>query len=477
MSAMSNARWLTLSQAARILLQLVSLAVLSRLLQPSEYGLLAMATVAVNFAYLLRDMGTGAAVVQKQDLTERTTNTVFWLNMGMGVLLAVVLMALSPFIAAYFRIDRLAPVLCLLTVVFPITSSSAVHQALLERASGFRTLARIEIVSSVVGLIVAVVLALLDFGVYSLVWQTLAAAICASAQLWLVSPWRPKKIWDKAEFRSLLGFSGNLTGFSFINFFARNADSMVIGRVLGSVQLGIYSQAYKVMMFPLQSMSYVAGRALFPVMSRQQDDRPKMAVLYFRSLRLIATLTAPLMAGLWLLREPFVLIALGPKWADVPIVLAWLAPVGLLQSLISTTGTVFMSTGRTDMLMRLGLLGSILQVGSFFIGVHWGIEGVAACYLVANVLNGIPHFYYAVRQLHSTLPDLVRAVWQPVAFAVLMTALLYPLNSYLLAQGLSPQTVFVAVAAAGVVIYSVLTLLFAKALVQDARKMIGMSPT
>jgi PST family polysaccharide transporter len=224
-------------------------------------------------------------------------------------------------------------------------------------------------------------------------------------------------------------------------------------------------------------MSYVAGRALFPVMSRQQDDRPKMAVLYFRSLRLIATLTAPLMAGLWLLREPFVLIALGPKWADVPIVLAWLAPVGLLQSLISTTGTVFMSTGRTDMLMRLGLLGSILQVGSFFIGVHWGIEGVAACYLVANVLNGIPHFYYAVRQLHSTLPDLVRAVWQPVAFAVLMTALLYPLNSYLLAQGLSPQTVFVAVAAAGVVIYSLLTLLFAKALVQDARKMIGMSPT
>lgn len=476
MSAMSNARWLTLSQAARIVLQLVSLFILSRLLAPSEYGLLAMATVAVNFAYLLRDMGTAAAVVQKENLTEQTTNTVFWLNIGMGCVLALVLTAVSPFLAVYFRIDRLAPVLCLLAVVFPITSASAVHQSLLERGSGFKTLARIEIVSAVVGLVVAIVLAYMGYGVYSLVWQTLASAIASSAQLWLVSAWRPQKIWNMDEFRSLWRFSGNLTGFTFINFFARNADSMVIGRVLGSVQLGIYSQAYKLMMFPLQSMSYVAGRALFPVMSRQQNERAKMAQLYFRSLRLIATITAPMMAGLWLLREPFVAIALGPKWGAVPIVLAWLAPVGFLQSLITTTGTVLMSTGRTDLMMRLGLLGTFLQVGSFFIGVNWGIEGVAACYLVANILNAIPHFYYTVQQLHSTLLDLLKAVWQPVAFALVMVALLYPLYQFLLGQHLPMQAVFAAVAVTGAVIFSGLTLVFSKELVLDCKKMLGMAP-
>lgn len=477
MSAMSNARWLTLSQAARILLQLVSLFILSRLLQPSEYGLLAMATVAVNFAYLLRDMGTGAAVVQKETLTDQTTNTVFWLNVGMGFVLALALVVVSPFLANYFRIDRLAPVLCLLATVFPVTSASAVHQSLLERNSGFKTLARVEIVSAVIGLAVAVNLAYLGFGVYSLVLQTLVAATSSSVQLWLASPWRPKKIWDKNELKSLWGFSGNLTGFTFINFFARNADSMVIGRVLGSAQLGIYSQAYKVMMFPLQSMSYVAGRALFPVMSRQQSERDKMAQLYFRSLRLIATITAPLMAGLWLLRDPFVAIALGKQWGQVPIVLAWLAPVGFIQSLISTTGTVFMSTGRTDMMMRLGLLGTILQVGSFFVGVNWGIEGVAACYLVANILNGIPHFYFAVRQLNSTLMDLVRAVWQAVFFALLMVALLYPLYRVLIQMSLAHQLVFGVITVVGALIYSGLTLVFSKALVQDCKRMIGMSPS
>jgi O-antigen/teichoic acid export membrane protein len=474
MSAMSNARWLTLSQASRIILQLVSLFILSRLLKPSEYGLLAMATVATNFAFLLRDMGTAAAVVQKENLTEETTSTVFWLNVGMGLFLTLALVIASPFFASYFRIDRLAPVLCLLSVVFPITSASAVHQSLLERRSGFKTLARIEIVSSIVGLVIAITLAYLGFGVYSLVWNTLASAICSSLQLWTSSSWRPKKIWNMIEFKSLWGFSGNLTGFNFINFFARNADSMVIGRVLGSVQLGIYSQAYKVMMFPLQSMSYVAGRALFPVMSRQQAERDKMAVLYFRSLRLIATLTAPMMAGLWLLREPFVAIALGKQWGEVPIVLAWLAPVGFLQSLISTTGSVFMSTGRTDLMMRLGLLGTILQVGSFFIGVNWGIEGVACCYLIANILNGIPHFYFAVKQLHSNLMGLVRAIWQPVLFSIVMVAILYVLYFWLLRKEMSQQALFVVIAVAGAAIYSALTFTFSKALVQDCKRMIGM---
>lgn len=474
MSAISNARWLTLSQASRVILQLISLFVLSRLLQPSEYGLLAMATVATNFAFLLRDMGTGAAVVQKENLTEETKSTVFWLNVAMGLFLTLALVIAAPFMAKYFRIDKLAPVLCLLSIVFPITSASAVHQSLLERRSGFKTLARIEIVSSVVGLVVAITLAYLGFGVYSLVWNSLASALCASVQLWAISPWRPKKIWDMVELRSLVGFSGNLTGFNFINFFARNADSMVIGRVLGSVQLGIYSQAYKVMMFPLQSMSYVVGRALFPVMSRQQGERDKMAQLYFRSLRLIATLTAPMMAGLWLLREPFVTIALGPRWSQVPIVLAWLAPVGFLQSLISTTGSVFMATGRTDLLMRLGLLGSVLQVGSFFIGVNWGIEGVACCYLIANILNGIPHFYFAVRELHSNLMGLFRHLWQPVAFSLVMLAALCPLFSLLSRTGFSPQVVFITVVVSGSAIYAILTLLFAKAVVQNCRQMIGL---
>jgi PST family polysaccharide transporter len=473
MSALSNARWILLSQVARTVIQLSSLVVLSRLLNPTEYGLMAMVTVVVNFVYLLRDMGTAAAVVQKDDLSEDTTSTVFWLNVGTGMLLGVILVVLAPFIADAFRTPRLVPVLRVIALVFPLSSTSAVHQALLERANGFRTIARIEVVASLAGLAVALLLAWQGAGVYSLAFQTLCTIAMATLQLWLASKWRPTLRWSASEVRALWGFSSSFTGFTFINYFARNADAMVIGRVLGSVQLGVYAQGYRVMMFPLQSMSFVANRALFPVMSRQQGAPQQMAQLYLRALGLITTVTAPLMAGLWLLREPFVLVALGHQWGEVAGILAWLAPVGFVQSMISTTGTVFMSNGRTDILLRLGLLSTTLQVSAFFIGAQWGIVGVAMWYLVANVVNFFPAFYVTLRQMRSSPSDLLSAVGRPTAAALVMVAALWPLLRLLESHQTAAWTLLLTLAPLGALIFIGVMLLISPSTVRDFRRFAG----
>lgn len=470
---MSNARWIGVAQIFRIGMQLVGLVVLARFLPPAEYGLMAMATVAINFASLLRDMGTAAAIVQKEDLNEDTTNTVFWLNIGLGLVLALILVIFSPVIADWFRAPRLVLVLLLLAIVFPVTSSAAVHQALLERESKFRILARIEVLSSLFALFTALILAYYGAGVLSLVGQALVAASLSAIQLWLSSRWRPQAKWSSSEFKSLLKFSGHLTGFTFINFFARNTDSLIIGRVLGSVALGVYSQAYKVMMFPLQSMTQVASRALFPIMSRQQNDINEMAKLYFRSLRTIAALTAPLMAGLWMLREPFVRLALGAQWDAVATILAWLAAVGFIQSLTSTTGSVFMATGRTDLLLRLGIIGTILQVTSFFIGVNWGIESVAICYLIANIVNLFPCFWLTLRQLNSSYRDLISILWKPILFSAVMIGVLYPLKLILVNQGVSSIWLLGGGTVIGTAIYGGLLLAFSRDIVNDYKKFFG----
>jgi PST family polysaccharide transporter len=145
---------------------------------------------------------------------------------------------------------------------------------------------------------------------------------------------------------------------------------------------------------------------------------------------------------------------------------------GLLQSVISTTGAVFMATGRTDLMMRLGALGAVLQVGSFFIGVHWGIEGVAICYLVANILNAIPHFYFATRHVHSNLLGLLRALWQPVVFA----GDAGPVGAAAAMDArrpVRPQAMLFGLAAFGAVVFAGLTLLFSRELVLDMKKMVG----
>lgn len=420
MSTIRSARWVALSQGSRVAIQLAGLVVLARLLPAADYGLMAMATVVTNFALLLRDLGTAAAIIQKTDLREETKATVFWLNVMMGVLLSLMLFVCAPLIARYFAAAELVPVLSMLSIALPLASSGAVHQALLERRSAFRALTGIEIGSSLAGLLAAIVAALSGAGVYSFVIQAILTAGLSSMLLWIVSGWRPTTLPSWRELHGLMGFSGNLTLFNFINYFSRNADGMIVGRYLGAAALGSYSLAYKLMLFPVQNVTLAVSRALYPVLSRQQNAPEVMARLYLRTVCLIALVTAPLMVGLLVVREPFVRVVFGQGWPMVPEILAWLAPTGFVQSIVSSTGTVFMARGRTHVMAWLGTFNAILTVTAFALGVQFGVIGVAAFYFAANVIHAIPCLYFAMRTLESSPKSLLKAIAVPVASALLM---------------------------------------------------------
>jgi O-antigen/teichoic acid export membrane protein len=462
MSAVSNARWIATSQGVKVLLQFVSVAVLARLLTPRDYGLIAMVFVVGNLVALLRDMGTSAAIVQDRELTAETTNAVFWINVGLGTFLSLALFAVSGLIANAFRNDAVLPLLWALAPSFLITSTGAVPRALMERKSAFAKIAGIEIATALLGLAVTVFAAWLGAGAMSFIYGSLSMAALSTAAFWIASKWKPSRIAGSKRLGALLSFSGHLSAFNFINYFARNADSFVIGRYLGAAALGIYSNAYKVMLFPLHNMTFVANRALYPVMCRQ-DNTADMRTLYFKSLSAIALLTAPLMAGIFVLREPFIDMFLGPRWHDVAAVLVWLAPVGFLQSLVSTTGTVSMVRGRTDILLRIGVVNGLLQVASFLIGVQWGILGVAACYLIANVIGAIPALLVALRQLETNLSTLAREIWVAVAAALAMGVAVWYIERYMRAEGYSDMPRLVVGAAFGAALYGALVLVFAPA--------------
>ena len=423
MSALSNARWLILIQGYKISLQLVAMAVLTRLLPPSDYGLMAMAWTAANFASLLKDLGTSSAIIQKKDLTEQTKSAVFWLQMGLGTLLCLSLIALSGVISAAFKQPSLQPILCLLALTFPIGSLSTVHQALLERQSRFHILARMEIVASSTALVVAIFSAWQGAGVYSFVWQSFTITFLYVAQAWISLKWLPKFEWDRDGIKQIFGYSGNLSAFNLINFFARNADSMIIGRFLGATALGTYSMAYKLMLFPLQNLTNVAGRALFPIISRQQDSNVEIAHLYVRTVAMVAAVSTPLMAGLYTLRHPLSRIVFGGPWGDVALVITWLAPVGALQAIVGITGAIYAAKGRTDILFRIGVLSSIVVVGSFFAGLQGGVVGVALCYFIANFLMFIPQTYFAARLIKLPYLKYLKALFAPLFSSVVMVPL------------------------------------------------------
>jgi O-antigen/teichoic acid export membrane protein len=422
MGLVSNAKWVAFSQLFKIGVQVLNIVVLARLIPPSEYGLMSMALVVTNFALLVRDLGTAAAIIQRKDLQDETINAIFWLNILMGLAIAGIIIIFSPVISYLFHEPRLIFVLCLLAISFPLASSASAHMALLERESKFKKVASIEIVSSVVAVAIAIIMAYRGFGVYSLVAQILILSLMSSTQLWLASKWRPsfKKIINLKEIKGLIGFSGNLTLFNFINYFSRNADSMMIGHYMSAAILGFYSLAYRIMLFPLQSLTVVASRALFPILSQHQESNDKVRATYLNVVYVILLIVFPLMTGLAVLREPFIQLVFGAQWAMTAQILLWLAPVGIIQAVLSTTGSVFMAKGRTDILMRLGILGAILQVGAFVIGVRFDIDTFVKLYFIANVINFFPVMAILMWLVGGNLKDVFFKVYRIAISTMIM---------------------------------------------------------
>ncbi|HEX2492786.1 MAG TPA: lipopolysaccharide biosynthesis protein, partial [Steroidobacter sp.] len=385
-AAASATKWVAVSQASRLAAQLLGMVILARLLSPSEFGVIAMASVVTTLALLFYDFGTRAAVIQRRELPSVLLDSIFWLNVGFGLAIAILIALAAPLIAIAMHEAQLTGVLRVLALAFPIVPLGLVQQALLERASRFRSVALIECCAALAGLATAVLAALAGWGVYSLVAQAIVTWTVITAGVWAASTWRPAWRCSLALIREIAGFSGNLVGFEIFTFIARNMDTVLIGRFFGATDLGYYNLAYKILLLPLQHISWVVARALFPALSRMQDDKQRLRQVYVRAAAAVFLITAPVTLGLFVLREPFVLAVMGERWLKVADLLFWLAPVSMVESVVTTAGLLYACTGRTDLLFKFGVVFGVAEVCGTVVGLQWSVEGVAAAYYATALI-------------------------------------------------------------------------------------------
>ncbi|MEG3130356.1 lipopolysaccharide biosynthesis protein [Pantoea cypripedii] len=419
MSLLSNLKWNALSQFFKIFVQAVNLIYLAKIIPPAQYGLMAMAVVVINLGILLRDLGTAAAIIQKKKLSNDLINSIFWLNVAMGVSLCCIIAILAKPLSSLYGHPELQLVLMLLGLSFPLSSCAATHLALLERESRFKTTSKIEVTSAITSVIVAVVMAHLGFGVYSLVAQAITLNLMSAIQFWVVSDWRPSlsKFIRWSDIKEIFSFSTNLSLFNLINYFSRNADSFIVGKYMSATILGQYNLAYRIMLFPLLCLTFVATRSLYPILSQHQDDNEKVEKTYLNTVFIILVITAPMMTIVGYYSFPLIRVVFGDQWLKTAEILKWLAPTAILQSVLSTSGAVFMSKGRTDLLLRLGILAAILQGTAFILGVRYDITTFAMFYLIANIINFFPLMYYMLKIMGGSFVNLFLKIY-PIFIAV-----------------------------------------------------------
>lgn len=420
---LSGTKWITIANMFRQVLQIISLIVFARLLTPTDFGTYAILMIFVGFLGMFTDMGTSAALIHRNRPSDKLLSSVFYFNVFIGFILFILLSLLAMPISIFFERPEVKELLPTIAINFVIVSFGVVQKALYEKAMNFKNLTIYESIAALFSVIAGICSAIYGLGVYSLVIQTLVASVILVFLMWYSSNWRPLWYFSIVEIKKIWAYTAHLSSFSIINYFSRNADNFLIGKFLGSSALGVYSLAYKIMLYPLQNISQVLIRILFPAFAQIQKDNEKFKNAYLRVIFFIALVSFPIMTGLMATADILVDVLFGNKWEGLAVILFILAPVGMMQSIVTTTGSIFMAKGNTKEMFKIGTINSIVTLGALTIGVLFGVEGVAYSYLIANIVMLYPNLLTAWRQIGLSVQEGLKEIMPIFIISFLMGVL------------------------------------------------------
>ena len=429
--------------------QLVTLAVfivLARLLSPANFGLVAMAKVFLSFVWIFLDQGLSMAIIQRRELEQSHLSTAFWANLAVGIALTGLAMLSAGLVAALFGEPELTAIVRWLSILFLLSSLNAVQQALLKRHFDYKLLAVRNLASVAVGGIVGVTMAMMGYGVWSLVGQQLANRVVQVLLLWTVSDWRPTFEFSTRHFRDLFNFGANIIGINFTEFFSRNADKFIIGQMLGPVALGYYTIAYKLLQTLTRLVTSVAGPVAFSSFSALQTEIERVRRVFYAATQLTALVTMPMFVGLAVIAPQVVVLVFGDQWEPSTPAVQILMFVGILESIYLYNANVMLSMGKPEWRLKLNVLNAIANVVGFLIAIRWGFVAVAAAYVIrAYLLSPLP--LILVRKLIGIrLTTYVRNLSAPAIATAIMAIAVYQSMQYLATSVSSAQVLVLAIA-------------------------------
>ncbi len=420
-----------LAQGLRLAIQIGSTMVLARLLVPGDFGLIGMAMAITGFIALFRDLGLSQATVQRDSISHADVNALFWVNVGVSVVLTLLAVALAPLLGWFYGDSRVTGITMALGVGFLFGGVAVQHQALIDRQMRFTSRGAVDVGSLAAGAVAGIAAALLGAGYWALVVQTLVMTLASSIGYWGLSRWRPGRPAWSPEARSLLHFGGNLTGFQVVNYLGRNLDNLLIGRFWGAGPLGLYTRAYQLLMLPIRQVNGPLAAVGLPALGRLRHQPERYRGVYLRVLEKISLLTMPGVALLIATSDWVIRLVLGPGWEGAAAIFTWLGVAALVQPAANTTGWLFISQERGRDMFRWGLMGTAISVAAIVAGLPWGAVGVAAAYAISDILLKTPLlFWWVGRSGPVTAGDLYRSLATPGLAALATLGSIVVLRTY-----------------------------------------------
>ena len=386
--------WSTIERFSNQGMSFLFSVILARMLDPSDFGIIAMITIFFAVAQSFVDSGFSNALVRKTDRREEDLSTCFYFNIGVGIMAYIVLFLIAPLVASFYNQPILSPIIRITGLGVVLNSLCVVQQALFTIKIDFKSQAKVTLSATIISGIVGVVLAYQGYGVWALVWQGVVMTSARMALLWLMSKWRPTTGFSKSSFNYLFGYGSKLLASGLLDTIYNNIYPIVIGKFYTPAQLGNYSRALSFAQLPSSNITSILQRVTFPVLSTIQDDIPRLQANYRRLLKLSAFIIFPLMMGLAAVAFPMIRLILTPKWEGCSLYLQIICFALMWYPIHAINLNLLQVKGRSDLFLRLEIIKKIVGVCIMCITIPLGITAMCIGMVASSLISLFINTYY-----------------------------------------------------------------------------------
>ncbi len=414
-------------------IQFLMIMILARILSPDHFGLIGMIVVFIVISNSLIDSGLTQALIREKNVNQQDYSTVFFFNLFISCLLYILLYFCAPFISSFFHNEQLVGLLRVSSLGLIISSFGIVQRVILTKKINFRTQTKINVVALICGGILATILAILGFGVWSLVYQTLTVQVIQVILLWFNNKWIPSLTFSMNSFKRLFHFGYKLLISGILDTAFNNVFSIIIGRLYSASQLGLYTNAVKLRDVMIVSVTSALQRVTYPVMSRIQDDEERLRVAFQKIIRTSAFVMFPIMIGLISISDSLIPLLLGQKWIESVIYFKLLCLAGMIYPIHAINLNILQVKGRSDLFLKLEIIKKVLL--TLLIGASlffsFGIIGLIVAAVISSYLSLFINAYYSATEIGYSSLQQLKDMLPSFLIAFLMGGIVYALGSIL----------------------------------------------
>lgn len=427
--------YFAIAKYSSLVINIIVTMILSRLLQPADFGVVAIATAVIAFFDILSNAGIVPAIIQNKKLDEVDYSNIYSFTIYFSIILLIVFILIAYWISLYYYKNiQLLRLLLLLSIQLLFSTLNLVPNALLLKEQQFKSIAIIQISGVLISGVISVLLAFKEFGVYSIVVTPIFTSFVnlvsfrISLKAKLKLSFRPAT----SSLKKIIGFSIYQFCFNIINYFSRNLDKILIGRYLGMATLGLYEKSYRLMMLPISNLTNVVSPTLQPVLSNYQDKKEIICRTYIDLSKILLVLGSVISPLFFWGAEELIYLFFGPQWNGAVMIFKILSLSIFFQLLDSLSGSILQSTDRPKKLFYSGLLSAIVNIMALVIGIlcYKSIKATSILLTLSYMLNLMISFLYIGKVLNVSFINFTKIFFKPIILVFVLFLMLFYFDSY-----------------------------------------------